>query len=70
MNGGLAKTKSNHDFNNINCHAVECEVEEMTSKGKLQFKLINLASNFTCNVTNFNTDLELEVVTRISRDQS
>lgn len=66
----LAKSKSNHDFNNIACQTDGCDVEEMTSRGKLRFKLINLASNFSCDVTNFNTDLEVEVVTRVSRDQS
>jgi len=66
----LGRSKSNHDFKDINCAPDGCDVEEIPSSGRLQFKLTNLVSNFSCKLTNFNTDLELEVVTRASRDQS
>ena len=39
-------------------------IEVPIAKGKLQFKLVNFSNEFLCDVKNFNTDLEIEVVTR------
>jgi hypothetical protein len=61
----VRRSKEGFDFDHINCESSGCSVIEVPiAKGKLQFKLVNFSNEFLCDVKNFNTDLEIEVVTR------